>query len=45
MPLKQLKGLALAWGPRAGGNLIKGPPFFILKVFDLEEEHGGLLVE
>lgn len=35
MSLEQLKGLALAWGG-GGWSLIKGPRFFISKVFDLQ---------
>lgn len=35
MSSEQLKGLALAWGG-GGWSLIKGPRFFILKVFDLQ---------
>lgn len=33
MSLEQLKGLALAWGPGGGGNLIKDPCFYILKIW------------
>lgn len=45
MSLEQLNRLALAWGVEGGGSLIKGPHFFILKVFDLEGERGGRLVK
>lgn len=40
---KHAPGLALALGGEGGGSLIKGPQFFILKVFDLEDLRGGLL--
>ena len=44
MPLERLKWPALAWGVRVG-CFIKGPCFFILKVFDLQGWGEGLFVE